>query len=41
MQFAVDRVRETTKVAEVCICYTGDVANPNSVAMAICGTDLT
>ncbi len=29
MQFAVDRVIKTNKIAEVCICYTGDIANPN------------
>src|SRR5690606_9610122 len=28
MKVAVDRVRKTGKVAEVAICYTGDVANP-------------
>ncbi|MEZ5966238.1 MAG: pyruvate carboxylase [Planctomycetota bacterium] len=28
MRFAVERVRKTGKVAEVAICYTGDVANP-------------
>ena len=28
MQVSVDRVRATGKVAEVAICYTGDVANP-------------
>jgi pyruvate carboxylase len=28
MRFAIDRVRETGKVAEVCVCYTGDVDNP-------------
>jgi pyruvate carboxylase len=28
MRFAVERVRQTRKVAEVAICYTGDVANP-------------
>jgi len=28
MRVAVDRVRSTRKVAEVAICYTGDVANP-------------
>ena len=29
MRFAVDCVRKTGKVAEVSMCYTGDVANPN------------
>ena len=29
MQVAVDAVLDTSKVAEVCMCYTGDVANPN------------
>ena len=28
MKVSVDRVRQTGKVAEVAICYTGDVANP-------------
>ncbi|MEE9128071.1 MAG: pyruvate carboxylase, partial [Planctomycetota bacterium] len=28
MQVAVDRILQTPKVAEVCMCYTGDVANP-------------
>src|SRR5947209_5570875 len=28
MKFSIDRVRKTGKVAELAICYTGDVANP-------------
>lgn len=29
MRFSVDTILKTPKVAEVCMCYTGDVANPN------------
>ena len=29
MQIAIDRILRTPKVAEVCMCYTGDVANPH------------
>jgi len=29
MQFAVDTILDSPKVAEVCMCYTGDVANPH------------
>ena len=29
MRVSVNRVLQTGKVAEVCFCYTGDVANPN------------
>ncbi len=29
MRFSVERVRATKKVAEVAMCYTGDVANPD------------
>ncbi|MEE2887073.1 MAG: pyruvate carboxylase, partial [Planctomycetota bacterium] len=29
LRFAVDSILDTPKVAEVCMCYTGDVANPN------------
>lgn len=29
MQFAVDTILDTPKIAEVCMCYTGDVANPH------------
>src|SRR5256885_12414090 len=28
MKVSIDRVRKTGKVAELAICYTGDVANP-------------
>jgi len=28
MQMSVDQILQTPKVAEVCMCYTGDVANP-------------
>jgi pyruvate carboxylase len=31
MKVAIARIRATRKVAEVAICYTGDVANPNRV----------